>query len=137
MRAAEIMTEDPITLDIKGQVQNAIQILQTLEIRHLPIVTNEGKLVGMVSDRDLRNASVPYTMYDRLRGASRDMLAQPISEVMSSDVASVGPEADVQEIIDLLLELKVGALPVVDNETEELLGIVSYVDVLRSMRMDA
>jgi acetoin utilization protein AcuB len=53
---------------------------------------------------------------------------------MSSDVIAVGPDAEIGEVIDLLIDHKIGAVPVVDEETREALGIISYVDVLRALR---
>src|SRR5262245_57877663 len=122
MRATEIMTEDPMTVEVTAKIAEAIDILQTLEIRHLPVVDRGGTLVGMISDRDLRSANGKE---------------ESIAAIMSADVSTIDPETDVEEIIDLLLELKVGALPVVDEETKELMGIVSYVDVLRALRSAA
>ena len=53
---------------------------------------------------------------------------------MSADVVKVYPETDLGEVIDRMLDEKVGAVPVVDADTGDLLGIVSYVDVLRALR---
>ena len=53
---------------------------------------------------------------------------------MSADVATIAPAAELVEVIDAMLESGVGALPVVDDAADELLGIVSYVDVLRAVR---
>jgi CBS domain-containing protein len=75
----------------------------------------------MISDRDLRGV-----------GGSEQERA--VTEIMTSDVATIDPETEVEEIIDLILDLKIGALPVVDEETKELMGIVSYVDVLRALK---
>ena len=123
-----------MTIGPRGTVRDAIEILQTLEIRHLPVVNEHGALIGMLSDRDLRNVAIPYTVYDTKKQPPNDPFQQRIAEVMSADVTSIGPEAELEEIVDLLLELKVGALPVVDGDTNDLVGIVSYVDVLRALR---
>lgn len=130
MHVQEIMTEDPITLEETAKVGEALRILQTLEIRHLPIVNSQGLLVGMISDRDIRNAAMPYTISDGGRGS----LEAPVSSIMSSDVVAVGPEAELREVIDQMLDNKVGALPVVEEASGDLLGIVSYVDILRELR---
>jgi CBS domain-containing protein len=137
MQAAEIMTEDPMTIGPQGRIRDAIEILQALEIRHLPVVNERGALIGMLSDRDLRNAAIPYTLLDTVKQPIGNVLERRVSDVMSADVTSIGPETEVEEIIDVLLELKVGALPVVDGDTGDLLGIVSYVDVLRALRTAA
>lgn len=133
MNARDIMTHDPMTAAMTARVRDALNILQTLEIRHLPVVNEKNELVGMISDRDLRNARIPMTT-DDTRGPNGAYLDAKVTDVMSSDVVTVGPEADVGEIIDLMLENKVGAVPVVEDSTGDLLGIVSYVDVLREMR---
>jgi acetoin utilization protein AcuB len=132
MNAEDIMTPDPMTLSSRARVRDALQILQTLEIRHLPVVSESNALIGMISDRDLRNARIPYTETDT--GSAE--LDRPITSIMSSDVLSVGPETEVAELIDLMLENKIGALPVIEDATGDLLGIVSYVDVLRRLRKE-
>lgn len=90
----------------------------------------------MVSDRDIRNAAPPFT-YGSSKRTPSDLLGEPVAEIMSSNVTSIDPEAEVEEIIDLMLENKVGALPVLDDHSGELVGIVSYVDVLRALRSAA
>ena len=57
-----------------------------------------------------------------------------IVEIMSADVMSVGPEADATEVIDLMVDTRVGAVPVVDQDGGARVGIISYIDVLRQLR---
>jgi acetoin utilization protein AcuB len=64
----------------------------------------------------------------------RQELATPIVNVMSPDVICVEPETALGDVVELLLEHKVGALPVVRPDTREVIGIVSYIDVLRALR---
>lgn len=106
-------------------------MLLELDVRHLPVV-DEGQLVGIVSDRDFRQVSVLLGGAGSPDGLQR-LLARPVSDFMSSDVISVDPEAEIDEIIDIMIEQKVGALPVVASNSE-LIGIVSYIDVLRAAR---
>jgi acetoin utilization protein AcuB len=132
MRADELMTENPTTIQPTASLAQAMTILHEMDIRHLPVVDGEGQLVGMLSDRDLRGLEVPALVDpdepDRLKAA----LAQAVSSVMNSDVLSVDSDADLAEVIDLMLDHKVGAVPVVDRE-RGLIGIVSYIDVLREL----
>lgn len=118
--ASDIMTSHVVTIRQTASVREALQTLDELDVRHLPVVDEREGLVGMISERDLL----------RLR-RSQDVLAQPVSEVMSGDVVVVTPATDVVEIIDLMTENRIGAVPVVDNDSQ-LAGIVSYVDVLRA-----
>lgn len=130
--AKELMTQDPITLKVTAKVRDALEILQSMEIRHLPVINAQDELIGMVSDRDLRNLSILRSVEDNGVSELRIAMAQPISSVMTADVISVEVEAEVTEVIDLMLEHKIGAVPVVDAEGS-LVGIVSYIDVLREL----
>lgn len=102
-----------------------------LDVRHLPIV-NDGELVGIISDRDLRD--VTSRLVAEGETEINRVLDRPISDLMSADVLSVDPETELEEVVDLMIEHRVGALPVVSPGTDELVGIVSYVDVLRAAR---
>lgn len=123
MVVQEIMSENPIAIEANQTVREAMNRLLSEDIRHLPVLDN-GLLVGMLSDRDVRSIASAT-----LSGEVSDQLAAPVSDLMTSDPITVDPEADVGEVIDLMIEHKVGALPVVAED--RLVGIVSYVDVLR------
>jgi acetoin utilization protein AcuB len=130
--AKDLMTKGPVTLRTDATVRDAIQLIQSMEIRHLPVVNEQDELIGMVSDRDLRSLSIPRTTDERWLGELRVALQEKIGTVMTADVLSVEEEADASEIIDLMLEYKVGAVPVTDADGS-LVGIVSYIDVLREL----
>jgi acetoin utilization protein AcuB len=128
MVVEEIMTRNPHAIEANQSVREAMHRLLTLDIRHLPVL-DSGVLVGMLSDRDVRGiASATLT------GEVNDQLSAAVSDLMTSDPISVDPEADIGEVIDLMIENKVGALPVVAED--KLVGIVSYVDVLRYARSE-
>jgi len=124
----EIMTRNPYAIEANQSVREAMHRLLSLDVRHLPVLDN-GVLVGMLSDRDVRGiASATLT------GEVNDQLSAAVSDLMTSDPISVDPEADIGEVIDLMIENKVGALAVVAED--KLVGIVSYVDVLRYARAE-
>jgi acetoin utilization protein AcuB len=130
MQAEDIMTE-PVTFIAPNQpVSEALEVLAGIEARHLPVL-EEGELVGMLSDRDLRSLGL-YDFRD-LRGLERleALIRTPVSRVMSAGVQAVERSTDVREVVERMLDEKVGALPVVDPHTREVVGIISYVDVLR------
>lgn len=126
--AQEIMTRDPVTVPPQATIGQVMGVLQELDVRHVPVVQGQRELVGIVSDRDLRGLPLP----DLLGSKGQTQLDTPISRVMSGDLITIDPETELPEVIDLLVEHKVGALPVVDAEGS-LVGIVSYVDVLRAV----
>jgi acetoin utilization protein AcuB len=133
MIVQEIMTRDPYVAFSGDSLRTVTAKLAEADVRHLPIVQG-GVLVGMISDRDLREV-VPSArdLVERPHEAER-ALARPIATVMSSDVVSVAIGDDVIEAIDLMIEHRIGAVPVVEPGTGELIGIVSYVDALRIAR---
>jgi acetoin utilization protein AcuB len=132
MIARDLMTPDPLTVTSKSTIAEAWEVMRELAVRHVPVV-EDGALVGMLSDRDL--ARVDMVRVLRVEGADalREELETPIVEVMSSDVISVGPETEMSEVISLLLEHKIGAVPVVEPGSRDVLGIISYVDLLRAL----
>jgi acetoin utilization protein AcuB len=131
MIVAELMTSDPVTATPEASVAEVWDRMREARIRHVPVV-DRGALVGIVSDRDFAHLDLASVL--RLEGAEafRDELARPIVEVMSADVIAVATDSEVSDAVALLIEHKVGALPVVLPETRELVGILSYVDVLRA-----
>lgn len=131
MNASELMTEAPVTIGPKATVREAARLLDTLDIRHLPVVNDEHELIGMLSDRDLRSLSIPAYGGAQHTGNVRTVLDASVSSVMTSDVISVEEETDAKELVELMLDFKVGAIPVTDADGT-LVGIVSYIDVLRT-----
>lgn len=121
MIAADVMTESPLTILETDPVSDALEVLATLDIRHLPVVDRSDTLVGMISDRDLGPLMRSYD-----EAASRK-----VTEYMSADVVSVDEETELREVIETLLEQRIGAVPVVDGDGK-ITGIISYVDLLRT-----
>jgi len=130
MRASEIMTENPQTIAPTITVRAAAQTLARLAVRHLPVVNEDGELVGIVSDRDLRGAPGGRNAGDLLPAAPR--ATARVSDVMTSDVVQAVADDELGTIMELMIEHRVGAVPIVDGQGL-LVGIVSYVDVLRAL----
>lgn len=107
--------------------------MREVEVRHVPVVQG-GALVGMLSDRDLARVDMGRLLKVEGANALRQELATPIAQIMTSDVISVEPDTEVGDVIGLLIDHKIGALPVVEAESQEVLGIISYVDVLRALQ---
>ncbi len=121
MNAGDLMTKDPRTIGSDESVGDAVDALVALDVRHLPVVSAEGELVGMLSDRDLGG------QYHRgLVPSAR------VAELMSGPPVSVYEATPVEEVAELLLEHRIGAVPVVDADARGV-GLVSYVDVLRAV----
>lgn len=133
MIVRDVMTRDPVAAPSDATIGEALEIFQSLEFRHLPIVDGK-ELVGILSERDLLGLGLPAAVDDATLARLQSRLATPIAELMSTDVISVSPDATIGEAIDLIVEHRVGAVPVVDEASGDLVGIVSYIDVLREAR---
>lgn len=116
-----------MTLTPAETVGQADELMTQNRFRQIPIVVKK-ELVGIVTDRDVRSflsGSLLANPHDRDRAFNT-----PIQEIMTTDPITASPDDDLQEILEVLIEEKIGGIPVVD-ETEGLVGIVTYVDLLR------
>jgi len=131
--ARDLMTPNPVTVSPRATIAEVWDLMRELEIRHVPVV-EDGALVGMLSDRDLARLDVARLLTAEGADALRRELATPVIEVMSSDVIFVELETELSDVVGLLIEHRVGAIPVVRPDTRDVVGIVSYVDVLRAVQ---
>ena len=119
-----VTTVTPDTL-----VSTAYQMMRDNNICHVPVVSGK-RLVGMITDRDIREASPsPATTLTRGEIAYR-MEATPVKTCMTKDVVWIGPDMEMVLAARLLVQRQVGCLPVVDNGT--LVGVVTDMDCLRA-----
>jgi acetoin utilization protein AcuB len=133
MIAEDIMTPKPVTVTEKTSIGEALTLLSEQGIRHLPVV-RAGDVIGILSDRDFNGVGLSLVQDVRSYDQLRVRLAQPVTKLMSGGVVSVGRDTDVSEIAELMLEEKLSAVPVVETGTLELVGIVSYLDILRAVQ---
>jgi acetoin utilization protein AcuB len=127
MKVVDVMTRDPLTLTPAETIGQADELMTQNKFRQIPIVSNK-ELVGIITDRDVRSflsGSILANPHDRDRAFNT-----PVREIMTTEPITVSPEDDLQEVIELLIEEKMGGIPVVDDN-EGLVGIVTYVDMLR------
>jgi CBS domain-containing protein len=128
MLVRDLMQTEVVTLDAKDHLDLADSLMRLGRIRHMPVLS-DGKLVGILSQRDLFRAGISTVL--RLRpSAEREWLAKiPVREVMTSPVITARPDMSVREAVQLMLDHKIGCLPVV--EKGELVGLLSETDCLR------
>ena len=136
--ARDWMTRKLVTLSPEASVAEALTLCRERRIRHIPIL-EEGRLIGIVSDRDLRDAS------PALGDAQRASALQEIrvGDVMTREVSTADPQDSIENLAQEMYELKIGSLPVVAEgpmvdeglavAEEELLGIVTSSDVMRAL----
>ena len=120
------MTKTLVTLSPEASVAEALALCRERRIRHIPILKEE-RLVGIVSDRDLRDASPALGDPERTRA----LQGIRVGEVMTQEVITVDPQDFIENAAQEMYELKIESLPVVAEE--ELLGIVTSSDMLRAL----
>ena len=120
------MTREVITLSPQTTAAEALGLCRERRIRHLPVVEG-GRLVGVVSDRDLRSAAP--ALGDPGRASALERIR--ISEVMTSEVVTASPDDPIDEAANRMRERRIGCLPVV--ESGELAGIITSSDVMEAL----
>jgi acetoin utilization protein AcuB len=129
MRVSEWMTPAPITVTPSAAMPQVQQLMAHRRIRHLPVV-EDGRLVGIITDRDVRTVQAsPATSLD-VRELHYLLERLTVRAVMTSPVITVPPHESLAEAVRLMLENRIGGLPV--TEGERLVGILTEVDLLRA-----
>jgi acetoin utilization protein AcuB len=127
-KVREIMARDPVTAPPATTLAAAYELMMEGNFRHLPVVDARGRVVGILSDRDLLQAMPPPGGAPELLAASAAFSRRPVTAVMAEAVLTVSEDDAVEVAVDVMIANRVSALAVVDAE-ERLAGIVTLVDV--------
>lgn len=114
MTVADLMSTALLTVKATESLTEAHCDMELGLVRHLPVVDDRGKLVGMLSDRDLRSGSKRH---------------HNVADLMTRDVITIRPEAPAYEAAQLMLDHRIGSVPVVD-EHGSMVGVVTQTDYL-------
>ncbi len=131
MRVEDLMTAKVFTVEPHDMIDRAFFLIQYEKVRHLPVV-EKGKVVGIVSDRDMYKALGPKSNSKVIEGTnSHEMHVIPkkVMNIMRRGVITVNPDTPASEAAGIMADHKIGALPVVEND--KLVGILSATDILR------
>lgn len=128
MLIRDIMQSHPVSATVETRLPHLLRVLQQRGFRHLPIVEGD-RLVGIVSDRDLKQAIA--SAGTAMEGRERERLLDHLTagQIMARRVVTVGPTSGVDEAARLMATRKISALPV--TEGDRLVGLVSETDVLQ------
>ena len=129
MRVRELMTGAPISVSPDTSMVDARHLMLSKHFRHL-LVTKDDRLVGIVTDRDIR-LNLPSQATSLSVWEINHLLTKlTVGQVMTKSVITVGPDRDAADVARLMLDQKIGALPVTDGG--RLIGIVTETDMLRA-----
>ena len=126
----DYMTAQPESLNADESLLDAVLLLRKSGFRHIPIL-EQGRLAGVLTERDIYRFSptmllpVPVKEYNRLFEET------PVGKVMTRDPQTVAPDAPLSHAVDLLIQTRLGCLPVMENDV--LVGIITVRDMLRAL----
>jgi acetoin utilization protein AcuB len=126
------MTRKVITVEPDDGIFKAQELMAANRIRHLPVIQPDGRLIGIVTDRDIRSA-LPYKFFKEFPSEEekKNFSELKIKNIMSKDPITISPTYTIQDALVMIQDARVGALPVVD-ENGILRGIISVRDLLRA-----
>lgn len=136
MLVRDAMIRDPFTIDPEAPLGTALDVMRTRNLRHLPVVDDSGELVGIITDRDLRQAAFAPAIAEYLSAKGQQQLRQigktleelKVRDVMTWVVITARPEAPLGHAALVMSERRVGSLPVIEDG--RLVGMLTERDVL-------
>ncbi len=139
MKVKEVMTRDPVTIDPEAPLGTAMDVMRRKRIRHLPVVDDAGRLLGIITDRDLRQATFAPALAEhlslgaqrRLRGIGQALEDLRVKHAMTWVVVTTDPEATIARAAVVMFERRIGSLPVVEDG--KLVGILTERDLLLAL----
>ena len=139
MKVKEVMTRDPLTIDPEAPLGTAMDVMRRKRIRHLPVVDDAGRLLGIITDRDLRQATFAPALAEhlslgaqrRLRGIGEALEDLRVKHAMTWVVVTTDPEATIARAAVVMFERRIGSLPVVEDG--KLVGILTERDLLLAL----
>ena len=122
MRIQDIMSATAITISADADYSAAFEIMEEKDLHHVPVVNAAEEVVGLVTRRDLQLAARCF----------KEAPAE-VSEVMHSPVLTISSKADLREAVDLMMEKRIGCLPVT-NDGKHLVGMITETDLFRALK---
>ncbi len=129
VRVSERMTRNPVTVNPSDPITEAINKLKKGRFRHLPVVDDRRRLLGMLSDRDIRliRPSLAFVSHE---DADLQLSSTAVRQAAVFDPVTISGDASLEQAAELMLRWEIGGLPVVSGESG-LVGIITYTDLLR------
>lgn len=129
MLVKEWMTEDPIVLDENASIMKAVQVMKEHGMRRIPVVRN-GKLVGIVTDRDVREATPSKATALDVHELYYLLSEIKLKDIMTPNPIAIHPDETVEYAAVIMLENRISGLPVVDEENH-VIGIITQTDIFK------
>lgn len=131
MYVKDQMTTPAFTLTPETPFLDALKLMRERKIRRIPIVNEEGKLLGIVSERDLLHAEPSPATSLSVWEMNYLLWKLKLGDVMTKPVITVTPKTALQDAASLMIKYKIGGLPVVDDE-EKVIGVITETDIFKA-----
>jgi acetoin utilization protein AcuB len=129
MLVGERMTRNPVTVTEETSIDDALHVMRERKIRRLPVLDHSGRMVGIVSDRDLLHAAPSPATSLSVYELHYLLAKLTIKRVMSSPVITVTPGTPLEEAARIMADNRIGGLPVTDDG--KLVGIITETDIFK------
>ena len=129
MLVRDRMTPDPVTITEDTNLRDALDLVRSNKFRHLPVVDQNGRLVGVVTEKSLIYAAPTPTTTLSVFEVDYILSRVTVGQVMRMSVITVGPGLPIEEAARVMVDHRIGCLPVIENG--ELVGIISDTDIFR------
>lgn len=146
LTAFDIMTKDVVTVTCETSIRELADVMTRHRIGSVPVVDDEGKLIGIVTESDLieqdKSFHIPtvISLFDwviylesekKFEKELKRMTGRTVGDIFTTEVLAVAPDTPVSKVADIMSDKKIHSLPVVDGD--KLVGIVARIDLIRSM----
>ena len=128
-RVRDFMTRDPATVSPNDSLQRVVELLRRRDIRSVPVL-EDGRLIGIVTDRDVRQVAPAYPLFrdeDEIRRYTENLT---VTAAMTADPMTIAPDAPLVDAAKVLETYRISSLPVVDGIA--LVGMLTVTDLLRA-----
>lgn len=129
MLVRDRMTPDPITITTDTSLKEALELVRSKSFRHLPVLDENGKLVGVVTEKSLVYASPTPATTLSVFEVDYILSRTKIGQITQGQVITVGPDLPIEEAARIMVDHRIGCLPVVEDD--KLVGIISDTDIFR------
>ena len=131
VRVKNVMTRPAVIFREEMTVGAAVKAMRARKIRHAPVVGAKGELVGIVTDRDLRQAVLEPALAEEMQALAQTLRTRTVKDVMTWGAITVKPETEIREAARLMHSNKIGALPVI--QSGRVAGILTGSDVEKTL----
>ncbi len=129
MLVGERMTRNPVTINEEASIDEGLHLMRERKVRRLPVLDAAGRMVGIISDKDLLHAAPSPATSLSVYELHYLLSKLTIKRVMSSPVITVSPGTPVEEAARIMADNKIGGLPVLEND--QLVGIITETDIFK------